>query len=119
MESVYILMICAAGVFFILVLAYIVYAREKAKTDRLNAQALDEAYSDKNLTKMEYDFAFYDDETYNLLYGKQPGQVTIDEVLGRNNRDASAEASAQKVEETLFAKIDAEGVEEITGKFNG
>lgn len=115
MESVYIVMICAGGLFVLLLLAYVAHYAKQRKIQARKKTRLDEAYSDEKITKMEYDLAFYDEETLKLLGGAQEGQVTIDEIL--SGEKPIVESTTKKTDEALFNKIENEGVEEITGKF--
>lgn len=110
-------MICAGGLFIILLFAYILHYINQKKIDKLNRQRLNEAYSDKNITKMEYDLAFYDEETLRLLGRATEGQVTIDEVLTVDG--ATVDAATKKTDDAIFNKIENEGVEEITGNYKG
>lgn len=128
MQTIYIVMIFAASLFAVLLLAYIIYA---CYTKRLNSRKLAElekAYSDKNLAKMEYDVAVYDEETRNILDPKPVTQVTMDEVIKKDKADSDddkkSDDSGNKEqqsdgEEAIFSKVDNEGMEEITGNFKG
>ncbi|MGN0818432.1 MAG: hypothetical protein ACI4L9_05615 [Candidatus Coproplasma sp.] len=117
MEPVYIVMICAGGVFLILLLAYfLVYTKQK-KIKLRESQKLLEAYSNGKITKMDYDLAFYDEETRKLLGGATEGQVTIEDILSSDS--ASVEEVTKKTDEAIFNKIENEGVEEITGNYKG
>lgn len=117
MEPVYILMICAGGVFALLLLIYALYFREQKMKEERNRERIEEAYSDEHITKMEYDLAFYDEETRKILNGAPLEQVTIDELLNSNKQ--TVEAETKKTDEAIFNKIENEGVEEITGKYKG
>ena len=73
-------------------------------------------YSDPELAKMEYDIAFYDEETAAKLAvsagEKEALQVTIEEVLTDEEHAAPVGRTAE--EEAIFNKPD-EGMEEIAG----
>ena len=110
MEPVYIVMICSACVFAALLLIYFLYSDKAKKETARKQEELERAYSDKNLAKMEYDIAFYDDE---LPVPRVPGedkQVTIDDVIGADEEPLSAGESA------IFTKAD-DGMEEISGHY--
>lgn len=110
-------MICAGGVFVVLLLSYLVYYFGKRKKLKQKEYELSVAYSDENLTKMEYDLAFYDEEIHKLLRQAEPAsQVTIDEVIGQAGTPAE-ETVRKKTDDAIFTKIGNEGVEEITGNF--
>ncbi|MGN0814069.1 MAG: hypothetical protein ACI4MH_02410 [Candidatus Coproplasma sp.] len=117
MEPIYIIMICSGGVFLILLTAYILYYAKQRKIKLNERQRLLEAYSDDKITKMEYDLAFYDEETRRLLGGATEGQVTIEDIL--SSEKSSIEEATKKTDEAIFNKIENEGVEEITGNFKG
>lgn len=114
MESEHILLICAGGVFLITFLVYLFYAAKRMKERKAGNLHLREVYGSKNLQKMEYDHAFYDEDARGLVYSGE-GQVTIDELIGSEatNRDRGG----RQAEDLIFAKIENEGVEEITGNF--
>lgn len=108
-------MICSAVIFAALVGLFIFLTVKRRRKEEEAEKVLENAYADKNLAKMEYDIAFYDEETYRLMRGNS--QVTMDEIISDN---ASSEAGADNqpsAEGAIFAKIDSEGVEEITGRF--
>jgi Ca2+/Na+ antiporter len=116
METVYIMMICAAVIFILLIVAYILFSMQLKKAEQDKEQMLEEYYSAPNIPKMEYDLAFYDEDN-----GKSPTddkaadeQVTVEEVI---ENPAGSEQSSQNQNDAIFAKIDKEGVEEITGTF--
>ena len=67
MEPVYIVMICAAALFALLLLAYFMRADVQRKLAERKEEELEKAYSDENLKKMEYDVAVYDEETRKRL----------------------------------------------------
>lgn len=68
-------------------------------------------YLDKNTPKLDYDFAVYDEEVRRKLEGNKitEGQLTIDDVMQATSTPAS--------DETVFASVDVENVEEITGNY--
>ena len=114
MEACYIVMICSAVVFAVLVGLFIIMTVKRRRKEEEAKSVLENAYADKNLAKMEYDIAFYDDETYRLMRGNS--QVTMDEIISDNASEAGADKQPS-AEGAIFAKIDSEGVEEITGRF--
>ncbi len=116
MEPMYVVLICAGGVFALFFIFYLIYAIESYKIRTRNEIALKDAYSEKNLTKMEYDVAFYDGDTYETLYGGNVNrQVTIDEVLSENQRD---EESVSKAQRAIFTQVEDEGSKNIIGTYN-
>ena len=82
----YIVFACAGGVFIILLIAYLLVSIESWKhKDKMKKDIL-KVYGDtEHLTKVEYDFAFYN----NALHGGDnrkhtAKQVTIDDFVGGN-----------------------------------
>ncbi len=114
MKPEYILLICAGGVFALLVFIYLIYAIEKAKANRRNKENIIKSYSPENLQKMEYDVAFYDKNVFTYGYSREAErQVTIDDIL-----TDEADNMTQVAEEAVFAQVEDKGVEQINGKFN-
>lgn len=107
-------MICSAIIFAALVGLFIFMTTKRRRKEEEAKKVLENAYADKNLAKMEYDIAFYDEETYRLMRGNS--QVTMDEIISDNASEAGAD-NQPSAEGAIFAKIDSEGVEEITGRF--
>ncbi len=110
MEPIYIVAICAGGVFFAVFLLFVIITSRRSKREEMLQNHLDEVYADKNIAKMEYDFAVYDEETSRMLSqnAEDEQQVTIYDVL---KDGATGDADG------LFGKIDSEGMEEITGNY--
>ena len=118
MQPIHIVMILAAVLFVILVAAYFMYADKMKKINETKAEELKKTYSDKNLAKMEYDVAVYDEETRKLLtHEKSESQVTMDEIVPDEKERASDAVLSS--EDALFGKGDDEGMEEITGTYKG
>lgn len=114
MKPEYILLICAGGVFALLLFIYLIYAIEKAKANRRNREMIFKSYSPENLQKMEYDVAFYDKNVFSYSYGREAErQVTIDDLLTEEDDNLT-----QMSEEAVFAQVEDKGVEEIKGNFN-
>ena len=111
MNPEYIIAIVTGGVFLILLLSFVIVYGVRRSNHKKFQKQLDEAYLGGNLAKMEYDFAAYDEETEKILERLSAGaekQVTIDDVLSDNK---------SALPEDVFAKIDTEGLEEITGNY--
>ena len=111
MELIYILSIAAGSLFVILLLVFLcMYINDVRKTTAKQNE-LRKMYSDKNTPKMDYDFAVYDEEVKRKLQSgvTEDGQLTIDDVMRAHNTQAS--------DETVFASVELEEVEEITGNY--
>ena len=113
MEPEYILLICAGGVFVLLLFIYLIYAIEKLKAEHRNKANIAKAYSPENLSKMEYDVAFYDKNVFHYGYKKEvETQVTIDDIMGDETDNAT-----QMTEEAVFTQVEDKGVEQTKGNF--
>lgn len=114
MKPEYILLICAGGVFLLLVFIYLIYAVEKAKAYKRSKEKIFKSYLPENLQKMEYDVAFYDKNVFNYGYSREAErQVTIDDILSDD-----VENMTQVTEEAVFTQVEDKGVEHIKGNFN-
>ncbi|MCD8373174.1 MAG: hypothetical protein LUD27_07735 [Clostridia bacterium] len=115
MEPIYVVAITVGAVFLVLLgVCLISYLRRREAAKDLKEE-LDETYSDPDLAKMEYDIAYYDEEIQsriNAMNQKRDEQVTIEDVM----RGTSA-PSVSPEQEAIFAKIDDEGMEEISGNY--
>ncbi len=115
MDVVYIIAIVFGGIFLLLFLICIILWGLAIKRNTARFAAIEEMYASDNLNKMEYDNAFYDDDVADMIYGTAVDtQVTIDEVL----TERRAKAAALSAEESVFGKIESEGLEEVTGNYN-
>jgi hypothetical protein len=113
MKPIYIVLICAAGLFFILFLIYLIYAFNRKNNEERKINALRANYQSGNLRKMEYDYASYDEVMKNSTDPQEADQVTIDEVIAQNQQNGSSSSS----DEDIFGKVENDGVEEIKGNF--
>ena len=111
MEPIYILSIVVGSLFLILLIVFLcIHFINKRKYNALRTE-LRQMYADKNAPKLDYDFAGYDEEVRRKLQatGGEGGQLTIDDIM------QSGSLSAQ--DEAVFAPVDVENVEEITGNY--
>lgn len=111
MELKYILAIVGGGLFLIAVIVFLVYLIRIRNKEAEQMEYLEKMYSDKNLVKMDYDFAVYDEETEKILaqmHNNDDGQLTIDDVMAKANLASG---------DTVFGTVDTEGPEEITGNY--
>lgn len=108
MELKYIIGIVCGGLFILLFLIFLGVAMLQRRKHAETMENIEKMYSDKNLAKMEYDCAVYDEKTEKRLSGMAngDGQVTIDEIVG--DKVATAD---------VFSSVDTEGVEEIKGNY--
>lgn len=113
MKPEYILLISAGGVFLLLLFIYLLVAFERYKKNKAERQKLQESYSDENLSKMEYDVAYYDKKSFKLNYNTETErQVTIDDLIAEESSELDDSA-----EKAIFAQVEDEGVEEIKGTY--
>lgn len=113
MKPEYILLICAGGVFVLLLFIYLIYAIEKAKAEHRNKANIARSYLPENLSKMEYDVAFYDKNVFHYGYNSEAErQVTIDDILVDDTDNI-----AHMTEEAVFTQVEDKGVEQIKGNF--
>ena len=90
MDTKYILLICAGGVLFILLLIYLIVAVQSAKAEKRNKKQIYLSYNPENLCKMEYDVAFYEKNVFWINFAREDErQVTIDDLLNENAVDMS------------------------------
>jgi len=114
MEPLYVLFVSAGGVFLFFLFAYILVRIETAKKNMETKRRIFKSYSDKNLAKMEYDFAFYNGDLYSRdSVDDLVKQVTIDDVL-------SGEADSRQEEDELSRFNPIEEVKEnvVVGHYN-
>ncbi|MDE6585297.1 MAG: hypothetical protein K2K80_01270 [Clostridia bacterium] len=112
MEMPYILTIVVCSLFVLLFIIYVIVYVRKKNAQRRRMHEIEQMYADKNLAQMDYDSAVYDEETEKLLamHQQDEGQISVD--------DTVKHAVAAAADETVFQKVDMEGVEEITGNYN-
>ena len=109
-------MLTCGCAFAFLLLLYVITSL--VRTRKLNKQRaeLQKMYSSDKLAKMEYDLASYDEETYKLLNGnKVATQMTLEDVM--NDGFDTPVAHATTIDETLFEKIESDGLEELMGNY--
>lgn len=108
-----ILFICSGGVLFLMFAWFLVCTIEARKVSANKRATISDYYCEKNLPRIEYDLAFYDDATLRLLKESMASQVTIDELMGNKE----VEKLAKKMDEAITARIETSGIEEITGSY--
>ena len=106
----YILSIVAGSLFVLLLLIFICMYINDNRKNNAKQNELRQMYADKNTPKMDYDFAVYDEEIQRKLQpnAMEDGQLTIDDVMRTDDLTA---------DETVFAAVEMEDVEEITGNY--
>lgn len=110
MELKYILILIGFAVFLLCFIIHIVLTARRRKREVIVLENMKRMYADKNLAKMDYDFAVYDAELEKIIASKQlpSGQLTIDDVM-------PGESAASY--DNVFQTFDNEGMEEITGSY--
>lgn len=96
-----IIAISVGGVFLLVFLIFVIMFFVSRNKQQKLQHSIEDMYADKNLAKMEYDFAAYDEETARIMFGtdQDDSQITIDDVL------------------TEAQTAGDEGMEEITGNY--
>lgn len=104
-------MIVAGSIFLLLLVIFLCLYFSNNKKRRQLQNELRNMYIDKNAPKLDYDCAVYDEEVKRKLEGSKitDGQLTIDDVMQSVSTPAS--------DETVFASVEVENVEEITGNY--
>lgn len=116
MSTMDIVLIVCGGIFAFLLLLYAVVAIIRKNKNNKETAELDKVYSSDKLSKMEYDLASYDEETYKLLnVNKIATQMTVDDIIGDGFETPAAMPAT--IDETLFDKIESDGLEELTGNY--
>lgn len=109
MEAKYIFALIVLGVFFLLIFisfAFLEYGR--IREEKLQAW-IDEQYDSKEVKKYDYDAEDDDEEL----------PVHKIEAVADEAEDANEEVIDEVPVEDVYGKIDVEGIEEITGNYNG
>lgn len=112
MDGKYIFAIVILGLFFLLILvsfAFLEYSRVKA--EKLQ-NWISERYSNKDFNRPDYDHVSSDEEI--------PVVQVVQDVI--NEVNVADEESVEEVPPEIddsYGKIDVEGIEEITGNYNG
>ena len=110
MEIRYIVAIVFGIIFVVLFIGYLAACAKMRKSDAARRASIEKVYLSDAPVRMDYDFASYDEDTERLLAAmhKDEGQLTIDEVMT---------SVVPAVEDVVFAKMDKEEPEEITGNY--
>ncbi|MCH5147867.1 MAG: hypothetical protein J1G05_00700 [Clostridiales bacterium] len=109
MEPIYIVTIVASSIFLLLLIIFMCMFIVNNKKQRELQNELRKMYVDKNAPKLDYDCAVYDEEVKRKLESNTDGQLTIDDVIQSTGTPTS--------DETVFASVEVENVEEITGNY--
>ena len=109
MQAEHIVMIIVGALFIVLFVVFLILYFRRKKSEAERKAEMENMFSDKNLAKMDYDCAVYDEETEKLLAQRKQseGQMTIDDVI-----NASTE---ENIGEPVFQTVAKEGMEEIKG----
>ena len=105
-------MIVTASVFVFLLLLYMAVEINRINNFRYNERRLFYYYASDNLSKMEYDVASYDSASDNLQTENGDKQVTIEDVVNRNQE------KRQNVVSDICTPIEDNGLKEIIGVYN-
>ena len=118
METDYIILLCAMSVFIVLLIAYLIVSiKEQTHNLRLKNE-LQKAYSDENITKMEYDIATYYDDSADSRNAKEAVVKPVIDASAQKSDEKKAEKRSGAPTEAIFTQVEDDGVEEITGTYN-
>lgn len=114
MEPIYILFVCAGGVFTVLFFALAFESLEHWKRNSHTKRDILKMYGDSNLAKMEYDLAFYDGDLYSRRNRNDSAkQVTIEDMFREDGGDREEED-----ELTRFYPIAEAGEQVVVGHYD-
>lgn len=113
MEGKYIFALIILGIFFVLILVSLAFLELKRKSEERLQAWINERYSDKNLSTLDYDTVSAEEELPNQAVREEQRVEVIapEEVAKQNEEEPPAQES--------YGKIEVEGIEEITGNYNG
>lgn len=111
MQAEHIVMIIIGALFIVLFVVFLILYFRRKKSEAERKAEMENMFSDKNLAKMDYDCAVYDEETEKLLAQRKQseGQMTIDDVMNA--------VGEESIEEPVFQTVAKEGMEEIKGNY--
>lgn len=111
MELKYILIIAVCSLFLLLFFIYLFVVTRRRAKEAATMEKIEKMYADKNLAKMDYDCAAYDDETEKIIASQTTAndQLTIDDVLSTEVGSA--------MDKNVFKTVEPEGMEEIKGNY--
>ena len=107
MEGKYIFALIILGAFFLLIfISFAILERGRIKDEKLQVWIRDQ-YNEKNGKQHDYD-------------SEGEEEISMQEVESVDSGNATVEESVAEVHiEDPYGKIDIEGIEEITGNYNG
>lgn len=98
----YIIALSVLGVFVLALLIFLVVYFCAVNRKNKQMHEIEKMYTDKNLVKMDYDFAMYDED-------EDASETVV----------ASAPVGEEEIkDDVIFGRLDKEGLEEITGNYN-
>ena len=110
MDPVYIVSIVLCAIMFILLIICFYVIAKRHREEEARQAELEAVYSDPKLAKMEYDIAFYDDDSPRPVSGEDR-QVTMEDIIGGEEQKPFTAG-----ESPIFTKAD-DGMEEISGHY--
>ncbi len=98
----YIIALSVLGVFVLALIIFLVVYGCAVNRKNKQMREIEKMYTDKNLVKMDYDFAMYDED-------EDASETVI----------SSAPVGEEEIkDDVIFGRVDKEGLEEITGNYN-
>ena len=112
MEGKYIFAIIILGLFFLLILVSFAFLEYGRKNEEKLQAWIRERYEDKELNKYDYDTVNSDEDF--LARSVQSPVAEVNSAVEENRED-----TVPAVPDEAYDKIDVEGIEEITGNYDG
>ncbi len=114
MEGKYIFAIIILGIFFVLILISLAFLELKRKSDARLQAWINERYANDDLNNFDYDTVSAEEELSNQSIREENNvEIIAPEEVAKQNEEPEIPVS------DVYGKIEVEGIEEITGNYNG
>ncbi|GEM_PF-4558400 len=114
MEGKYIFAIIILGIFFVLILISLAFLELKRKSDARLQAWINERYANDDLNNFDYDTVSAEEELSNQSIREENNvEIIAPEEVAKQNEEPEIPVSDS------YGKIEVEGIEEITGNYNG
>lgn len=114
MEGKYIFALIILGIFFVLILISLAFLEFKRKSEAKLQAWIEERYADNNLNKFDYDTDSAEEEIAEQSVSEENSvEIIAPEEVAKQNEEPEIPVS------DAYGKIEVEGIEEITGNYNG
>ena len=114
MEGKYIFSIIILGIFFVLILISLAFLELKRKSDARLQAWINERYANDDLNNFDYDTVSAEEELSNQSIREENNvEIIAPEEVAKQNEEPEIPVS------DAYGKIEVEGIEEITGNYDG